>query len=64
MVDWGLTVSSDNFLDFIEFVESLDGCQVVDVQPEYLVANLAEHGVVELEERQLHAFPILVQLFG
>ena len=33
----------------------LEWCEAVDVDAEEFVAYLCEHGVVELEERQLHA---------
>ena len=46
----GLLLPSYNFLDVVEFVEGFDGREVVDVETEDFVANLAEHGVVELEE--------------
>ena len=41
-------------LDAVEFVEGFDGRQAVDVQTEDLVADLAEYGVIELEEGELH----------
>ena len=47
--------SGHDFLYLVQFVERLHGREVVDVQTYYLVAYLAEHGVVQLEERQLYA---------
>ncbi len=39
----------------MEAVEGLDGGEAVDVEVEEFVADLCKDGVVELEERQLHA---------
>ena len=46
---WGLFAGDDGF-DVVEFVECLHWGEVVDVEVENLVADLAEHRVVELEE--------------
>ena len=45
----GLLAGDDGF-DVVEFVECLHWGEVVDVEVENLVADLAEHRVVELEE--------------
>ena len=42
-------------LDVVELVECVHRREVVDVEMQYLVADLREHGVVELEERHLHS---------
>ena len=47
----GLTL--DDALDVVELVECLEGSEVVDVEVEYLIAHLGQHGVVELEEVEL-----------
>ena len=49
-------LSGDDLLDVVKFVEGFEGGEVVDVKAEDLVADLTEHGIVELEERELHAF--------
>ena len=41
-------------LDFVELVQRLDRGQRVDVEALDLVADLHQHGIVELEHRQLH----------
>ena len=52
---WGLLPRHD-FLDVVELVERFEGREVVDVETQDFVAHLTEHGVVELEEGELHAF--------
>ncbi len=42
-------------LDIVEFRQSGKRGEIVDVGGQYLVAYLSQHGVVELEKRQLHA---------
>ena len=46
--------SFHQFLYVVQLAERLERGQVVDVQAEYLVADLAENRVVELEEVHLH----------
>ena len=43
-------LSPHDFLDVIQFVQRLHGRQVVDVERQYLVANLTKNWVIELEE--------------
>jgi hypothetical protein len=38
----------------VKAIESLHGGEIVDVKTENLVAHLTEHGVVKLEEAELH----------
>ena len=42
-------------LDVIQLVQRLQRRQVVHIEIQKLVADLAEHGVVQLEEAELHA---------
>ena len=51
-----------NSLDFVELVQRLNRCKVVDVQADYLVAYLRQYRVVELEERKLNPLPTLLKL--
>ena len=53
MIRGGSLAGEDSF-DAVEFVQGFDRGEAVDVETEDLVANLAEHGIVELEETQLH----------
>lgn len=53
-LDGANLLALEYLLDFVELVERLDGRKVVDVEPQYLVADLREHRVVELEEAELH----------
>ena len=46
----------DDFLYLAQFVEGFEGGEVVDVDAEYLVAHLCQHGVVELEDVHLQPF--------
>lgn len=48
--------SGYDFLDVVKFVEGFEGGEVVDVEAEDLIAHLAEYGIIELEEGELHAF--------
>ena len=48
-------LSFDYPLDVIQLVQRFERCQVVHIQVQYLVAYLAQHRVVELEETELHA---------
>ena len=43
----------DDFLDFIQLVESLNRGQVVDIQILDFVPDLTQNGIVQLEETQL-----------
>ena len=43
-------LSPHDYLDVIQFVQRLHGRQVVDVERQYLVANLTKNWVIELEE--------------
>src|SRR3712207_1068522 len=54
-----LRSSFQYFLDVVELVEGLDGGKPVDVELKNLVTNLGQHGVIELEEAQLHATPMV-----
>ena len=49
----------DYFLDFIQFIQSLNRGQIVDIQMNDLIPDLAQYWVIELEETQLHPFPTL-----
>ena len=51
----GLFFAGEDLAEGVEAVEGLDGGEAVDVEVEEFVADLCQHGVVELEERQLHA---------
>ena len=42
-------------LDFVELVERLQRCEVVDVEMKHLIPHLAQHRVLQIEETQLHA---------
>ena len=48
--------TGDDLLDVVEFVEGFEGGEVVDVEAQDFIADLAEDGVIELEEGELHAF--------
>ena len=50
-----LFLAGEDALDVVEFVKGLDGREVVDVDGEDFVADLAQDGVVELEDGQLIA---------
>ena len=58
------SLSPHYLLYLIELVEGLERCEVVDIDAEYLVAHLAEYGVVELEDAHLHAFTAVGNEFG
>ena len=48
-----LSLSGEYFTDFMQAVEGFHGSNIIDVEMEYLIAHGSEHGVVELEKRQL-----------
>ena len=48
-------LACEDALDVVELVQGLDRREVVDINGEDLVAYLAQHGVVELENGQLIA---------
>ena len=50
----GWLFSLEDFPEGGEFVEGLERGEVVDVKAEQLVTDLAQDGVVELEEAELH----------
>ncbi len=43
-------LAGENRAYIIEFVQRRDRCEIVDVEIKYLVTQLGEHRVVELEE--------------
>ena len=48
-----LSLSSEYFTDFMQAVKGFHGGKIIDIEMEYLIAYGSEHGVVELEKRQL-----------
>ena len=51
----GLFFAGDDRFDVVQLVEGSHWREVVDVGVEDFIANLAQHRIVELEKRQLHA---------
>ena len=47
------------FFYLVELVEGFHWGEVVDVEPDDLVAHLTEDGVVQLEEAELHALAVV-----
>ena len=54
--------AGDDGFNVVEFIECLHRREVVDVEVKDLVANLAQHRVVELEKRELVAATLLSHL--
>ena len=54
-------LSFDYPLDVIQLVQRFERCQVVHIQVQYLVAYLAQHRVVELEETGCMGNDLLVK---
>ena len=46
----------DYFLDVVELIQSLKGCEIIDVEAQDFITDLAEYRIIKLEEAQLHAF--------
>ena len=44
------------FLDIIKLVEGFEGREVIHVEAEDFITDLAEDGVIKLEERELYTF--------
>ena len=50
-----------NLLDLIQFVERVDGREVVDVKAQDLIPYLFQYRVIELEDAHLHALATISQ---
>ena len=54
-LDGANLLALEYLLDFVELVERLQRCEVVDVEMKHLIPHLAQHRVLQIEETQLHA---------
>ena len=54
--------SKQDFLDVVELIQCLYWGEVVDIQTQDLITNLAQYWVVQLEETQLHTLFMFVQM--
>jgi hypothetical protein len=43
-------LAANNLFDVIQLVESLHWSEIINIETEYLITNLTENGVIQLEE--------------
>ena len=60
---YSLLATCEESLDIIEFIEGVNGGELIEVEPYNLLSHLAEERIVKLEKAQLY-WPILYLLFG